>query len=549
MTRSADLVIRNGSVYTADAAGSWTDAIAVKDGRIAALGSRDVVGLTTIGTTEIDARHGLIVPGFQDAHVHAPFAGLNRLHVDLLGLGGVDDYLSCIDTFLRDHPQIEWIIGGGWSLEHFPLGIASKHLLDSVCSDRPIFLLSRDVHAAWVNSEALRRAGIDDRTPDPPNGRIERDQHSGEVIGTLQEAAAFDFNKTHVPLPSRETWERAILVAQEHLWSLGITGWQDAWVTPATADAYRSLAEQQRLLARVVGAQWWEWDQGLEQLDRFVAERMQCKTPTFGAGTVKIMVDGILENYTGALLEPYCSGCGGVQPHNGMMHVDRTMLNAAVTALDANGFQVHMHAIGDLAVRASLDAVEAAQSTNGVIDNRHHIAHVQLVHPKDIRRFRELGVVANCQTFWAKADVTMTDMTAPQIGDGRLRRMYPFGDLARSGATLAMGSDWAVTTADPLMQIEVAITRTDPADRGASPLCPEQALTLPVALRAFTAGSAYVNHDTGGGSIELGKRADFAILDRNLFDPTTGPAGDARVTYTVLSGSVVYQQPSGSTIL
>lgn len=542
MTITADLVIRNGSVYTADAAGSWSDAIAVRDGQIVALGSRHVAAATTIDTMVIDIPCGLVVPGFQDAHVHAPFAGLNRLHVDLEALGGIEDYLSCITAFERAHPHIEWIIGGGWSLEHFPRGVASKRLLDKVCPDRPVFLFSRDVHAAWVNSEALRRAGIDDDTPDPPNGRIERDPDTGEAIGTLQEAAAFDFNKIHVPIPSRQTWEHAILEAQNHLWSLGITGWQDAWVTPATADAYRSLADQGRLPTRVVGAQWWEWDQGLEQIDRFIEERNQSTRPTFRAGTVKIMVDGILENYTGALLEPYCRGCGGIQPDSGMMHVDERMLKAAVTALDASGFQVHMHAIGDRAVRASLDAVEVAQVRNGAGDNRHHIAHVQLVHPDDIHRFRALGVVANCQTFWAKADATITDMTAPQIGKSRIRAMYPFGDLARAGTTLAMGSDWAVTTANPLEQIEVAVTRTDPADRGARPFCPDQALTLPAALRAFTAGSAYVNHDRGGGSIEVGKRADFAIIDRNVFDPTTGPVGEAEVIYTVLAGAVVYEQ-------
>jgi predicted amidohydrolase YtcJ len=538
----AELAIRNGSVYTVDAAGSWTDAIAVRDGQIVALGSRDVAAVTTPATEVIDATGTLVLPGFQDAHVHAPFAGLNRLHVDLAGLDGVDDYLRAIAAFERAHPHLEWIIGGGWALEHFPRGIASKRLLDKVCPDKPVFLFSRDVHAAWVNSEALRRAGIEDQTPDPPNGRIERDPHTGEVIGTLQEAAAFDFNNIHVPLPSLDMWEQAILEAQRHLCRLGITGWQDAWVTAATAQAYRSLADQGRLTSRVVGAQWWEWDQGLEQIDQFLEQRHQNSHPTFGAGTVKIMVDGILENYTGALLEPYCSGCGGAPPDRGMMHVDAAALRAAVTALDAHGFQVHMHAIGDRAVRASLDAVEAAQLRNGASDNRHHIAHLQLVHPDDVRRFRALGVVANCQTFWAKADAQLIDMTAPQIGLGRARTMFPFGDLARSGATLAMGSDWAVTTANPLEQIEVAITRTDPADREASSYSPDQALTLPVALRAFTAGSAYVNHDHLGGSIELGKRADFAIVDRDLFDPTTGPVGDAKVIYAVASGVVVSEQ-------
>jgi predicted amidohydrolase YtcJ len=345
-----------------------------------------------------------------------------------------------------------------------------------------------------------------------------------------------------VPLPTRQTWERAILNAQDHLLSLGITGWQDAWVTPATADAYRALEEGERLKALVVGAQWWEWDQGLDQIARFENERRISSGRAFRAGTVKIMIDGILENYTGALLEPYCSGCGGANPDRGMMHVDEDMLNAAVMALDRKGFQVHMHATGDRAVRAGLDAVQLAQEQNQTGHNRHHIAHVQLVHPSDIQRFRELSVVANCQAFWAKADRQINELTAPQIGEHRAQAMFPFADLARSGATLAMGSDWAVTTANPLEQIEVAVTRTDPGDRSGSPFCPEQALELATALRAFTAGSAFVNHDDAGGSIDVGKRADFAVIDRNLFDPESGPIGDAEIAYTVLAGQVVYER-------
>jgi len=403
-----------------------------------------------------------------------------------------------------------------------------------------VFLFSRDVHQAWVNSEALRRAGIDGLTPDPVNGRIERDALTGEVIGTLQEGAAYDFNKIHVPLPSQSVWECAILEAQRHLCSLGITGWQDAWITPATADAYRALATDGRLKARVVGAQWWEWDEGIEQIDRFVEQRSRCTDPGFGAGTVKIMVDGVLENYTGALLEPYCSGCGGHQCGEGMMHVEAAELREAVVALDGQGFQVHMHAIGDRAVRTALDAVEAARNRNGYNDHRHHIAHVEMVTAQDVDRFRRLGVVVNCQSFWAKADAQVQELTVPLIGPKRMATMYPFGDLARSGATLAMGSDWAVTTANPLEQIEVAVTRTDPQARDGQPFLPEQALSLPVAVRAFTAGSAYVNHDDAAGSIQVDKRADFVVLDRNIFEPAAGMPADAEVTHTVIGGTTVF---------
>jgi len=201
-----------------------------------------------------------------------------------------------------------------------------------------------------------------------------------------------------------------------------------------------------------------------------------------------------------------------------------------------------MHAIGDRAVRNSLDAIEAARSANGPNDNRHHIAHIQVVQPEDVPRFRELGVVANAQPFWAQMEPQMEELTLPFLGRDRAQMQYPFGDLLRSGATLAMGSDWSVTTANPLEEIEVAVTRVDPKNRANAPFLPEQALPLQVALAAFTAGSAYVNHDDDGGSLRVGHRADLAILDRNVFTPGAGPVADAQVDMTVASGLVVYER-------
>jgi predicted amidohydrolase YtcJ len=392
-----------------------------------------------------------------------------------------------------------------------------------------------------VNSRALAVAGIDKDTPDPGDGRIERDPSSGEPTGTLHEGAAYSFNDQHVPLPTREEWEDAILNAQQHLHSLGITGWQDAWVTPATLAAYRSLAASGRLTARVVGALWWDRHRGLDQVPEFLAQRESAPDGRFRATTVKIMTDGVMENYTGALLEPYCDGCGGHTDNVGLTYVDRELLLAAVTELDRHGFQVHMHAIGDRAVRNALDAVEAARGANGPGDNRHHIAHLQLVQPEDVPRFRALGVTANCQAYWAQMEPQMEELTLPFLGRERADLQYPFGDLLRSGATLAMGSDWSVTTANPLEQIEVAVSRVDPENRRGAPFLPEQALPLAVALGAFTAGSAHVNHDDDAGVLAVGRRADLAVLDRNLFAPDAGPVGDATVTHTVAAGTVVHE--------
>jgi predicted amidohydrolase YtcJ len=544
MTDFADLVITGADVWTADAAVCWTDSLAIRGDRVVALGSSAASELVGPRTRVLDAPGSMVVPGFQDAHVHPPFAGRNRLHVWLNDLRGRQAYLDLIAAYARDNPAAPWIIGGGWAMEYFPGGAPRKEDLDAVVPDRPVFLMNRDVHGAWVNSKALEIAGITRDTPDPSDGRIERDPHSGEPTGTLHEGAAYGYQDRYLPPPSRADWERAILEAQSHLHSLGVTGWQDAWVTPATLDAYRSLAVGGRLTARVVGALWWDRHRELEQLDDLLTQREKGAAQGFHPTSVKIMIDGVLENHTGALLEPYCDGCGGHTDNRGLSYVERDLLAAAVTMLDRHGFQVHMHAIGDRAVRDALDAVQAALTDNGPSDHRHHIAHIQVVQPEDVPRFRELGVVANAQPYWAQNEPQMEELTLPFLGRDRAQLQYPFGDLLRSGATFAMGSDWSVTTANPLEEIEVAVTRVDPEHRANAPFLPEQALPLRVALAAFTAGSAYVNHDEDGGSLQVGCRADLALLDRNVFTSGAGAVADARVDLTVASGKVVYERPA-----
>ena len=513
--------------------------------RIVALGADAVDEVTTPHTRVIHSPSGLVTPGFQDAHIHPPVAGRNRLNVWLNDLIGRQAYLDHIARFAAQHPEQPWIMGGGWAMECFPGGTPRKEDLDAIVPDRPVFIMNRDVHGAWVNSRALEVAGITRDTPDPADGRIERDPDTGEPSGTLHEGAAYSFQDRHLPLPTVDDWQAAILESQRHLHSLGITGWQDAWVTPDTLAAYRALAGSGELTARVVGALWWDRHRGLDQLPEFLTQREQGAAEGFHPTTVKIMTDGVLENHTGALLEPYCDGCGGHTDNVGLSYVEQDLLCAAVTELDRHGFQVHMHAIGDRAVRNALDAVEAARTANGHNDLRHHIAHVQIVQPEDVPRFRELDVVANCQPYWAQLEPQMEELTLPFLGRDRSERQYPFGDFLRSGVRMAMGSDWSVTTANPLEEIEVAVTRVDPEARDNAPFLPEQSLPLGVALSGFTAGSAHVNHDDDGGVLRVGNRADLALLDRNLFADDAGPIGDARVDHTIASGRVVFDRGTG----
>lgn len=544
MSGDPDLVLTGARVYGHD--DPSVDALAVRGDRILAIGTEAEVRERVAPGAQVRHLPGhLVVPGFQDAHVHPPQAGRNRLTVDLDGLPGVDAYVAAVAAYASAHPDVEWVTGGGWAMEHFPGGTPTKELLDAVVPDRPVFLFNRDVHGAWVNSAALRRAGVDRLTADPPDGRIERDPTTGEPTGTLHEGAAYTISDHLVPAPTATEWEAALLEAQRQLHAYGITGWQDAWVTPDTQAMYERLAADGRLTARVVGALWWERERGLEQISDLVERRGSASHSTasgigFHPTSVKIMLDGVLENFTGALLEPYCGAHHGHGSELGLTYLDPDVHRRAVVELDRLGFQVHHHAIGDRAVRLSLDAVEAARAANEDGDRRHHIAHIQVVQPSDRDRFGPLGVVANAQAYWAQSEPQMDTLTIPFLGDERAGYQYPFAGLLRAGARLAMGSDWAVTTANPLEQIEVAVTRVDPEHRDNAPFLPAERLTVIQALDAFTAGSAYVNHDAEAGHLRTGSRADLAVLDRDICRIPGREIADAEVVLTLAAGRVVH---------
>ena len=543
MDGAADLVITDAVLYTGGSSGPRPGALAVKDGRIVAIGApgelRDLCG----PTTDVRSLPGrLVVPGFQDAHVHPAFAGRNLLRVNLDDVGTVDGYLETVAAYAAAHPAESWITGGGWAMYLFPGGTPRKEDLDRIVPDRPVFLMNRDVHGAWVNGRALEVAGITGDTPDPWDGRIERDAATGEPTGTLHEGAAYSFRDRWVPPTDQAEWRRSLLVAQRHLHALGITGWQDAWVTPDILRAYGALDDAGELTMRVSASLWWDRHRGDEQIDELVERGRAATNGNVRATTVKIMTDGVVENCSCALLEPYDDPGAYPSGHRGLSYVGGEALRSAVTALDAKGFQVHMHAIGDRATRDALDAVEAALAANGANDHRHHVAHLQFVHPDDVPRFARLGAIANMQPLWACMDPQMTELTLPRVGKERIGWQYPFGDLARTGATLAAGSDWPVSTPDPLLEMEVAVTRVDPSARDAEPFLPDQRLTLAQAFTAFTMGSATVNHDDhDAGSIEVGKRADLAVLDRDVFAPDAGPLGDARVLMTIAAGRSVHE--------
>jgi len=539
--RPADLFLTGARVRTGVSGRPPAEAldVAVRDGGIAAVGSpEEMRGLAGPGTEVIEVAGGLLLPGFQDAHVHPPTSGLERLRCDLNVAEDAESYSRIVAEYARAHPHEAWILGGGWWPAAFPGGTPRREDLDAIVPDRPAFLPNRDGHGAWVNTPALEAAGIERATPDPPDGRIERDPRTGAPAGTLHEGAMALVTDV-IPPTSPEEWERAILEAQGHLHSLGITAWQDAWVGPEHLDAYLALAGRGQLTARVVAALWWERSRGLEQVEDLPAQRARVAAGGIDAGTVKIMIDGVIENFTAHLLEPYLDTYGEPTGNRGIPFLEDEELAAAVTRLDSEGFQVHFHAIGDAAVRSALDAVEAARRANGPRGNRHHVAHLQVVQPEDVPRFASLEVTANAQAFWASHEPQMDELTIPFLGPERAARQYPFAGLARAGARVALGSDWSVSTPDPLLQMEVAVTRVDPERRNADPFLPEERLDQGTALAAATLGSAYVNRlEERTGTVEPGKAADLVVLDHDPF--ADGPIGDARAVLTIGGGRVVH---------
>ncbi|WP_308220602.1 amidohydrolase [Humibacter sp. RRB41] len=548
MTRAADTVFTGGSIFSEGMTVSRPGGVAVTNGLIVAAGDDDELrGLVAPRTRVVDLHGGLLLPGFQDAHAHPVQGGVELLQCNLVGAADAAECVARVAAYRREHPDEEWITGGGWSMEFFTGGTPTAAALDAVITDRPVMLHNRDHHGVWVNSRALQLAGIDASTRDPADGRIERDA-DGSPTGTLHEGAAALVERLIPPIDADFAYS-GLLRAQRELLALGITGWQDAMVgavfgLPDIADTYHRAVEEGALVARVVGAQWWERDRGVEQLEEMLTRRDAAGAlghpERFRLDSVKIMLDGVAENFTAAMTKPYFDGHGHATENSGHSFLDPEALADAVVAIDAAGLQVHLHALGDRAVREGLDALERARGANGVTDGRHHLAHLQVVDSVDVPRFAALGAAANIQAFWASHEPQMDELTIPFLDPSLVDRQYVFAELRDAGARLAGGSDWPVSTADPLEAAHAAVNRVDSGE-DVPPLGPEQALDLGTFLAAYTAGSAWVNHrDATTGHLAVGYAADLAVLDRDPFRRPADEIADAVVVGTWVDGQRAY---------
>jgi predicted amidohydrolase YtcJ len=539
----ADLVALNGGIYTVDESRPWVEALAVIDGAVAALGSNaEIKAWVGPETRIVDLSGGMLLPAFHDAHVHPLSSGRTLLGCALNEQETVEDLLATLADCARSSEDL-WVQGLDFNLGLFPGGNPDKALLDEILPDRPAYLIAADGHSAWVNSRALALAGITAETPDPPKGVIERDPLSGAPTGTLRESAQY-LVSTLLPTPSLEDNVAALRASLAHMHSRGITSFIAAAVGESAWQAYHTLQQAGELEARVTTSLTYgafseaaddaEFDAVLSRRERYAGNRLR-------TDAVKLFIDGVLEGETAALVEPYL-GANGEPAAYGELNFTQRELNAAVARFTKLGLQIHMHAIGDGAVRAGLDAIEAAQAGTDVTDNRPHIAHLQLVHPDDIPRFAALGVSANFQALWAYPDTYITDINLPAVGPERVARMYPIGSLQRSGARIVGGSDWSVSSVNPLLAIETAIRRQDPHGITPGVLNAAEAVDLATMIAAYTREAAWLmRQEAVSGRVATGMRADLVVLDRNLFEIPAGDISEARVLLTLFEGRVVYE--------
>jgi len=547
----AEVVLRNGKIYTADSTRSIAQAIAFTGNTILAVGhDEDMVPLIGAKTQTVDLQGKLVLPGMIDTHIHPIFGAVDRLKCSLAGVPArIDALKPAIHACLAKEPggPDKWV--EAVQLDNYGFSSMARDL-DSIESARPLVLEGNDGHTAWVNSRGLELVGVAAATPDPPGGKIARDASGAPIGAFFDNATALVLDK--IPEPSVE--ERAALTAGElkNMSAYGLTSLMDAYVTPAEAAVWRRLYESGKLSMRVRTAIYVEdpnddSDQSVARL--IAASKAGDVDPNFlRAGVVKVFADGVMEYpaQTAALLSPYLDADGNPTKNVGELYFDPQRFSRLVAKIDAAGLAVHIHAIGDRAVRASLDAFAYARQANGKRDNRHQIAHLQLVDPSDFSRFKELGVIADMQLEWAKRDASLEAPIEPYLGPDRYRYLYPAGSLHAAGATIVGGSDWDVSSYNPFRAMQHAVTRTE-LGMGHGPLNIDERIPIGTAIDAYTIHAAFaMKQDATTGSLEVGKRADLVILDRDILSVDSETIGDTVVLATYLDGCLVYSAMPGA---
>ena len=531
-----------GTIWTGD---GDTDALLVTDGVVTATGraaQRDDAQV-------VDLDGGFLMPSFGDGHAHPLYGGLEAVGPAVRSCSSVDEIVTAVRRYADAHPDDEWIVGASYDGSLAPNGLFDARWLDAAVPDRPVVLRAWDYHTLWCNSAALQRAEITADTPDPPLGEIPH-REDGSVLGTLREWGATDLMMRVMPARDEQVRIAALGTAADYYAARGVTWVQDAWVEPADVETYAAAARQDALRMRFNLALYADPRHFDEQVTQFAEQRRRVEAAgnaLLTAHTVKFFADGVVENETGALLAPYCSGLHSHSGDNrGMRNWEGDALAEAACRVDELGLQIHIHAIGDAAVRQALDAIDEVVRRNGPRDRRPVIAHAQLVDDTDIDRFARLGVIPNMQPLWAQLDSLMTVLTIPRLGQERADRQYRIATLQRSGAALSFGSDWPVSSGAPLDGIAVAVSRRTADGEPEGGWTPQEILPVEQALSAYTAAvAAQAFAENRWGRMLPGAAADLVWLDRDprRTAPLELPHIGVRATY--LQGEPVYEADNG----
>lgn len=533
----ADTVILNAKAYTVDAAKPWAEAVAVRDGRVLAVGTtKEISRRRGKDTAVIDAGGRLVLPGIVDSHVHFVSGSSNLAHIDLAGAKSLEEVQGRIRAFVRSDPGTGWVQGRGWMYPAFPGGMPHKKHLDEIVPDRPAYMRCADGHSSWVNSRALALAGITRDTDDPKDGRIVRDG-TGEPTGALLESAAHLVSRL-IPEPSAEEKLAAVRRGLEEAARLGVVRVHGLGGEFEDLALFEQLREEGALTVRMTVAMWVDAPGPADRDWKAYDEaRARCRDEWLAVDGVKLMLDGVIDSGTGAMLDPY----EGEKENKGKLFWSPEDYKKAVAAINARGIQVSTHSIGDAAIRLSLDAYEEAQRAAGDADVRNKIEHAEAIAESDIARFGRLGVIGSFQPLHANPDPAWMDSWTRNVGPEREQRAFAWKAVLDGGGRLAFGSDWPVVTLSPWPGIQVAVTRQDFDGLPEGGWLPQYRVSLADAVYAYTMGGAYATHrEKDEGSIEAGKLADLIMVSRNIFDIDPRGIAETKVLLTMVGGRIVH---------
>jgi predicted amidohydrolase YtcJ len=544
----ADIVVMHGSVHTGKLAAPRAEAVAVRDGRIVAVGSNEEIeAYRGPSTTTLDAQQRTVMAGFTDPHVHFTQGAARMRQVSLDDARTVAEYQKRIADYAAANPSARWIEGGGWTYPVFGAsGLPDKRYIDEVVVDRPVALMDYNFHTMWVNSKALELAGITRRTADPPNGTIEKNPRSGEPTGVLKESAA-DLVRRVVPAPTRDEQLDTLRRGIQHANSVGLVRVHSAGTDTEALPLLDELRRQNQLTLRFsVATQVQPPRLTPEALDTMEERRRTYNDDWIDAARIKFLADGLIETHTAAMLEPYSDD----PKQKGGMMFEPAEYRKAVLELDRRGFQIFTHAIGDAMIRLALDTYEETARANGTKDARHRIEHIENPSQQDIARFGPLNVVASMQALHAVPNDSMLNVWSRNVGAERVQRAFPWRSIAAGGGRLAFSSDWPVVTLNPWPAVEFLLTRQASDRTPAGGWSPSERITIAEALHGYTLAAAYAGkRDATEGSIEPNKVADLIILSQDPFQVDTYEIGKTQVLLTMVGGKVVYQAAAAAPMM